>query len=123
MSIENDNNKSHTLVSNGEIALSIKALTALAQQVVKILMHLDGTHGVHRQYVGADKVLQCAAENQYILLDLGHVLRLYFGDDYFDLHLDTKIPYVRSVKMAQLVQNVIAENKLNERRKGLVALN
>ncbi len=96
-------------------ALSTKALASLVENVVKVLMHVDGTHGVYRHYCEPAKVLDRAKTQSYILLDLGHVIRMYFGDDYFDLHLDTHVPYERNEDFSKLVQDVVAENKQNDK--------
>ncbi len=94
-----------------------KALASLVDKVLKVLMHVDGTHGVYRHYCEPEKVLERAKTQSYILLDLGHVIRMYFGDDYFDLHLDTHVPYERNEAFSILVQDVVAENKLNDKRR------
>ena len=108
---------------SADLKLSVKALTVLTQHAVKIRMHLDGTHGVYRQYCEPDKVLERARERQYILLDLGHVVRLYFGDDYFDLQLETTVRHAREAHLDQLVSDVLAENAINERQREFLAMN
>ncbi|MFL0799127.1 MAG: hypothetical protein K6L80_01645 [Agarilytica sp.] len=96
--------------------LSTTALASLVEHVVKVLMHVDGTHGVSRRYCEPETVLERAKTQSYILLDLGHVIRMYFGDDYFDLHLDTHVPYERNESFSMLVEDVVAENKQNDGR-------
>ena len=93
--------------------LTTVALRNLLDRVVKILMHADGTHGVYREYCEADVVIQRAKRDNYLLLDLGHVIRLYFGDDYFDLHLDTQVPYVKTELFTNLVSALNEENQHN----------
>ncbi len=91
------------------------ALAALSQKVIKVLAHLDGVHGVYRQSCEPDDVVIRAKQQHYMLLDLGHVVRLYFGDDYFDLYLDTHVPYQRDESLEARVVEMIAENQANER--------
>lgn len=95
---------------------STKALGALVSRVLKILMHHDGVHGVFRQYCEPEALIERAKQQRFMLLDLGHVVRLYFGDDYFDLHLDTKVPYQRNEEFGELVLDLITEISQNDQK-------
>ncbi len=90
------------------------ALATLSENVVKVCVHLDAVHGVYRQPCGAGDAVSRAKKQHYMLLDLGHVIRLYFGDDYFDLYLDTHVPYQRDASLEALVADVVVENRANE---------
>ncbi len=114
MNIIDFGEKQEGLVSqNHSPKFTTDALHRLTKSVVKVLMHLDGAHGVYRKYCDPERVVQRAKSETYLLLDLGHVVRLYFGDDYFDLHLDTEISNTRSVFISDMVAAVIRENERN----------
>lgn len=115
MNVIDINEKLSAFASRPNDAFSTQALKELASSVVKVLMHLDGRHGVCREYCESAKVVARAKTESYLLLDLGHVVRMYFGDDYFDLHLDIDIPYQRSEHLSGLVADVITENERNEK--------
>lgn len=115
MNVIDINEKLSVSASQNNDTFSTQALKELASSVVKVLMHLDGRHGVCREYCEPGKVVIRAKTESYLLLDLGHVVRMYFGDDYFDLHLDIDTPYQRSEQLSGLVAEVITENERNER--------
>ncbi len=112
--IDFNERRSSTNIDVPDSHYSIKALDALLSRVVKILMHRDGVHSVCRQYCESKEVVERAKNRRYMMLDLGHVIRLYFGDDYFDLHLDHQIPYQRNEEFTKLVSDLTEEVHLNE---------
>lgn len=115
MNVIDINEKLSAIASRNNDTYSTQALKELASNVVKVLMHLDGRHGVCREYCEPGKVVTRAKTESFLLLDLGHVVRMYFGDDYFDLHLDIDVPYQRSEHLSGLVAEVVIENERNEK--------
>ncbi len=115
MTVIDINDKLSAFAPRNNDAFSTQALKELTSNVVKVLMHLDGRHGVCREYCEPEKVVVRAKTESYLLLDLGHVVRMYFGDDYFDLHLDIHIPYQRSEHLSGLVEEVVKENDRNDK--------
>lgn len=122
MTVIDINEKLSAFHSKHNDEFTTQALSELCANVVKVLMHLDGRHGVCRKYCEATEVVERAKTESYLLLDLGHVVRMYFGDDYFDLHLDTQIPYERNELLSSLVIAVVEENERNDRLRRLPSL-
>ncbi len=87
----------------------ISALKQLCQHAENIILHMDGSHGVGRKYSSQEELVARAAKEVYLVLDLGHVLRLYFGDDYFDVILSSKIVQQRKPEINRLVQQIQIE--------------
>ncbi len=105
----------HTITEHINVApisegfFATRALESLLSHVEKIVLHMDGAHGVHREYCDSNVLIDRAKKENCLLLDLGHVVRLYFGDDYFDLRLETKISCERSELLSLLVDSALKE--------------
>lgn len=84
----------------------INALKEICQQAENIILHMDGLHGVGRKYSSQEELVARAANEVYLVLDLGHVLRLYFGDDYFDVILSSKIVQQRKPDINNWVKQI-----------------
>lgn len=94
-------------------SFNVETLTQLCHKAQKILLHMDGRHGDLRQYCEAQSVIDRAKTEAYLILDLGHVLRLYFGDDYFDIILESHVVHQRPEEINALVAALVQENKDN----------
>lgn len=90
-----------------------QALAQVVSSAKKVIKHIDGTRGVVRGECQPDELTDRASREVYILLDLGHVLRLYFGDDYFDVILDSKLPYTPTKTTANKIAALKRESEEN----------
>lgn len=93
----------------------VSALEKLSAHAEKIILHMDGTHGIGRRPSSVEELVSRASSEVYLVLDLGHVLRLYFGDDYFDVILSSKIVQNRHPNVDALVVKIQEESAADAR--------
>ena len=97
-----------------------ESLAKLLTYAEKVVMNKDGLHNIFQEECDSESLLDRAKAERFLMIELGYIVRLYFGDDYYDLYFNVKSLKEDSEAYSNLLWQLNAEIEQNAKLAGPV---